>query len=456
MAGKERKVRNIEDETFRYTLLFLFARFFFRKYYKRINVFGLENIPYDYPVIFAPNHQNAVMDPLAVLFTAKIHPVFLARADVFKGKRLINFLTLCKILPVYRQRDGVENLGKNDEIFDATIRILKKNMSVCLMAEGNHGNKNSLRPLVKGMFRIALNAQNEIGDSHKPVMIVPVGLYYEHYIKFNKKLYVNYCKPISVKDYIELFKEKPAFALNKLKSDLAEAMSDSMIDVKDLENYENIYFLSYEYSKSLYQKDLGVKKERQRFVNMQKTIQSVDKAENDGLIFLPQLFYFLDKYRDLLKQMNLRDWIIAKKKVNIFEILWGIIILLIGLPFFIYGYLINLIPYKASSLITKKVKDLQFYSSINYLLSMIVLPIYYIILSVLAGLVFKSLLVSLVFFIVSPITGFIAINYVKFFKKFRAKTKALWLKITKNRSFLELNSLRSKIMIITDEIYIKS
>lgn len=54
-----------------------------RIYYKKVFVQGKENIPANKPVIFAPNHQNALMDALAVISTVNKQPVFLARADMF-------------------------------------------------------------------------------------------------------------------------------------------------------------------------------------------------------------------------------------------------------------------------------------------------------------------------------------------------------------------------------------
>ncbi len=116
----------IEQPSFGYSILRITANITFRLFYKKIYVYGKKNIPSGHPVIFAPNHQNAVMDPLAILFTQKNYIVFLARSDVFNGKFLIRLLTFLKILPIYRQRDGIENLAKNEEIFDITVRILKK------------------------------------------------------------------------------------------------------------------------------------------------------------------------------------------------------------------------------------------------------------------------------------------------------------------------------------------
>ena len=53
-----------------YHLLYPYARAFFFQYYGKVEVRGKENIPRKAPVIFAPNHQNALNDALIVLFAA--------------------------------------------------------------------------------------------------------------------------------------------------------------------------------------------------------------------------------------------------------------------------------------------------------------------------------------------------------------------------------------------------
>ena len=52
------------------------------------------------------------------------------------------------------------------------------------------------------------------------VKIVPVGIDYGNYDKSGRHLIINYGKPISIKDYYELYKEKPAEAMNQIKENL--------------------------------------------------------------------------------------------------------------------------------------------------------------------------------------------------------------------------------------------
>jgi 1-acyl-sn-glycerol-3-phosphate acyltransferase len=110
-----------------YEILRWFVRIAHRLFYSSVVVIGKENIPEGVPVIFAPNHQNALMDPLAIVCTLPDQVVFLARADIFSNKIARFFLRFLKILPVYRIRDGKENLDNNQYIFDLSVEVLKNN-----------------------------------------------------------------------------------------------------------------------------------------------------------------------------------------------------------------------------------------------------------------------------------------------------------------------------------------
>ena len=91
------------------------------KIFFRTTSYNYENVPTDEILIYAINHQNALMDALAIISTAKTQPVFLARADIFKKKAVAKILTFLKILPIYRIRDGKESLRNNNAIFQKTL-----------------------------------------------------------------------------------------------------------------------------------------------------------------------------------------------------------------------------------------------------------------------------------------------------------------------------------------------
>ena len=109
------KLGKVEKVSIRYTLLKIYGKLIHDVFfYKKVTYIGLENIPQDKPVLIAPNHQNALMDALAIIYAQKgKQPVFLARSDIFKNSFIAKMLFFLKILPVFRLRDGKEKLKMN-------------------------------------------------------------------------------------------------------------------------------------------------------------------------------------------------------------------------------------------------------------------------------------------------------------------------------------------------------
>ena len=205
----------IQADNWLYNLLSPLVQFGCRCHYNRFDVHGLDNLPSDGAYIIAPCHQQALMEPLAVLCFSPTPPVFLARADIFRRPTLRAILTFLKIMPVYRIRDGQESLGKNQEIFDRCRDVLLDGYPLCLMAEGRHNNRHSLLPLRKGMFRIAGETQLALGE--KPLYIVPTGIDFDDYERPYSNLVVNIGKPIPVQPFMETYRDNEAQALNQMR-----------------------------------------------------------------------------------------------------------------------------------------------------------------------------------------------------------------------------------------------
>jgi 1-acyl-sn-glycerol-3-phosphate acyltransferase len=167
---------------------------------KKTVITGNENIPKNKPLLFAPNHQNALSDPLAVLLNTSFQPVWLARADIFKSKTVSAILKFMKIMPVYRLRDGKENLNKNDQTFSDSIKVLENNMALALFPEAAHSGKRQMLVHKKAVPRIVFMAEEKTGFN-LDIQIIPTGIYYSHYWKFNRTIVVNFGEPIPVKEF---------------------------------------------------------------------------------------------------------------------------------------------------------------------------------------------------------------------------------------------------------------
>ena len=229
----------IHDEDRGYRFLFPIVRWMFKHSYRHIKYVGKENIPTDGAVIFAPNHTNALQDALAVLFINSDRKVFVARADLFRNKKLAKLLNFFKIMPIRRMRDGASEVLQNDATEDRAIATLRKGVPFCILPEGTHRTKHSLLPLGKGIFRISIRANEEFGKE-KPIYIVPVGLEYGDWFHLWDSLTINIGKPMNVTEFIaeRSDMERPKLIL-EMREELAKRMQEQILWVPDDENYES-------------------------------------------------------------------------------------------------------------------------------------------------------------------------------------------------------------------------
>lgn len=196
-------------------------------YFKSIKVEGKENIPKKRPVILVANHQNALIDPLLLATHTKLNPFFLTRASVFKSPFAAKLLDFIRMLPVYRVRDGFSTIQQNQQIFDKTYEILKKNGTVIIFAEGSHSLIRNLRPLSKGFTRMAFGLKEKYPQS-EPI-ILPVGINYSAHRKSGSRVHMIFGKPIEV--------NMPNSQSGKLTKSVEKALHELVVEIPD-DNYD--------------------------------------------------------------------------------------------------------------------------------------------------------------------------------------------------------------------------
>lgn len=421
-----------------YSIVKRYVGFFHSVYYQEIRVSNSENIPLNGPVIFTSNHQNALMDALAVVFASKKQPVYFARADIFQKEWIKKILTFFKIVPVYRIRDGFDSIENNEESFDIACKVLEKGFSVGIMPEGNHGEQKRLRPLKKGFARIAFQSQ-EIMGSATSVKIVPVGLEYSNYRSFRSKLFVNFGKPIDVTEYQEAYKENQAKALQLLKDDLEKALRGLMIDIHSEEHYSLIEELKKLYSSAL---DPETPYDEQ---------VATEKKLTDALCnYLPSkpeevagIQDYLNEINDLSKKLGIQPWVLNWKQPQKF-VDWFLDVsrLVCFLPVFFVAALFNGLPFFTSYLVARKVKDPQFVSSVQFVFSMVLFTLWYLIILVLP----ISLVSKAVFIVLVPLLGLLASDYYDALMKGFVKLKYLLLLRQNNRTLVYLKAKNTEVM----------
>ena len=445
--------KTIDRFSLRFKLLKYYSYFIYRIFYRRIEVKHWERIPRDRPVLLAPNHQNALMDAMATHMASRRDPVFLARADIFKNKFIAGLLRLIKILPVYRIRDGASELGKNEDVFQEVMQVLlRKKCPVAIMPEGNHGNKRRLRPLVKGIFRIAFQAQENYGEN-PGVVIVPVGIDYSNYTNFRGKLFLQYGEPIEVSEYYGAYLENQPKAINMLRERLAGEMRKYMIDIRSEEHYEMYMLLRSVYNDDM-RKQTGHEKNTlyNRLVADQQMIRKLFEVEQQEDEKIEALDKLCTTYREGVEDLGMRDWLFKHSRYSGIALILADLGMLAFLPVFMYGAITNYLPYWLTAKISKKLKDLQFRSTFKYMIGMLLFPIYYLVLFILVWIITDPGWIKWAFLTSLPLIGLFAHIYFIWFKKLRSLWKYQLLTLRKDKQLESLKNLRKDIITRVDEL----
>lgn len=394
----------IQEKSFGYELVKSIVQFMYPKFFRQTEIRGLENVPPNEPLIFAGNHQNGVMDPVSIIIYQKEPIVYMGRADIFSNPVFRVLLRFIKVTPIYRIRDGFENLSKNDRQIKEAIDVLLDNKRLGVMPEGNHGEHHKLRPLVKGLFRIGYQAEILL-ENKSHVKIIPVGIDYSFYQHAGSDMVLIYGKPIEFKDFLPIYLENPAAGLNAMRTELASALSGLMLDIQS-QDYDRTYRLCCYGVPALldFQVENGIGTNAVtmaglRFDARLMLAKLFDRLETEDLGQLQKL----DELTTNLNQLpgfpsEIMEWMEEKSSLTN-HLLLGVIALVL-MP----GFALNLPAWSLNRLVVSKVEDKQMHATFAFALGMVYNLLVYlgvtISLGVLLGATILQFLV-LFFFIVS-------------------------------------------------------
>lgn len=324
-----------------YNILQWYLRFYSGFYFRGVSTNGLENVPKKGAVIFAVNHQNAFLDALLVALYSGRKPYFLARGDVFNHPIANFFLRIFRLYPIFRFRDGMEGLRKNNKTLESTYEILGKRHALIIFPEGYHDNRYLLRPLQKGCARIFYEmAVHRQMDNN--IAIVPVGIHYTHHDLARTEVVMNFgqaihsnslaASPTDQRDYV-----------SELTAKLEKAMRALVIDLP-AHNYDSSYDEWSRKRTPLTPANEGFMRDKQLSDSAQ--IQEVEVTDTSGNS--RRILYY------------------AKAPVGI----------LLLFPIALWGYINNYPAYKLFSYILKnKIEDPQFTGSMKFVAGAIYFPL---------------------------------------------------------------------------------
>lgn len=383
-----KKKQPVYTYSFAYSVLKPVVTFFFRVFAGKLEVRGLEKIPHDGSLIFAPNHQNALLDALAVLYIAEGQPVFVARADIFKHKLAAKILRFLKIMPAYRIRDGYSSLGKNTESFNEVRDALLAGSSFGIMPEGTHIDRHVLGPLSKGIFRFAFDAQLAAENGEK-IYVVPLGIHYADYDRFGAGVFLQVGDAIDVSTYIDSYNNNAPVVLNELRDELSKRIDNVMLNVQPEKYYESIYTISCMLSGH-------ITKPSERY-DQQKATASILA---NSAVARPE--YFESLHRAVLERNRLfkekgLDPLAGSQLQSSKDLFIKLYTLFLASPLFIYGWVNHILLLTFLRFVLNKNTDTQFVSTIKLAGGVLFAPLFYLLQSLIVAWFIGSVLWAIVY-----------------------------------------------------------
>lgn len=374
-----RHIHKIQDRNRLYAFLRHYVDFSLHLAYRDIKYVGKEKIPADGAIIYAPNHTNALMDALVILALDKKQKVFVARADIFRNRKVAKILSFLKIMPIMRIRDGMEEVRKNNETIERSVDVLRDRVPFCILPEGTHRAKHSLLPLSKGIFRIAISASEMMPD-HLPLYIVPMGLEYGNYFRFRSSVLIQAGDPINIGDYLRQHEDLTLpETMNLMKEELTERMKSVILYIPDDEYYDanrNIcaaVFRTYPRRRTL----------ERRFAINKEIIANIQRMREDQPCLAAEILEKGNELERLRKEKRISLNSIAMNR-PFWSRLIKLLLLVITLPYTVPAAILTSPITAVSAWLFTKMKDRAFFNSIRFVLTLVLWPLLLIIYAVIA------------------------------------------------------------------------
>ena len=422
-----------------YRLLHAYSKSLIWHWFSEVEINGEENIPADKPCILLPCHQNALMDCVTLLAVFKQPITFFAKSAIFINVTVNKILAFLRIMPAYRQREGFQNVAKNEENFHKAVDLLLSGFPLCIMPEGGQHEIHHLHHFVKGPFRIAFHTQENLPEG-QTVYMLPVGLDYGHYDRMGYSFVLTIAKPIPIEAYMDEYKENPAKTLNAIKEDAHSALSSNMLNIESKDFYEIIYMSAYMYNYSMLQMLNLPDNITNRLKARQTIAKHLDKIATETPEKIQPLAEkgtsWLNTHPDFVSLSN--DF--PKQKM------WKVCLSLICLlPYFIYGLLINLLVVILVLIINPKLKNSGYSATVKYVCFLVLSPINHLLAAILLALITPYWLLSVLVFLTGmPMTALCG-KYVR-------KLRILKNLCSRKKHQQSINEIQEELAVLMEDV----
>lgn len=368
------------------------------------------------PVVLVSNHQNCLIDPLALVFVLSDRkPRFLARASVFQNPILNKVIRGLGALPTYRAKfDGVKGVAKNKGTLEEVAKSLSHGETVVLYPEGQHQNKRWLGAFSQAYLKMAFGAAEEAGFERE-VYVMPTAHHYSHYRLPREEMMITFGEPIALSPYYEEYKEDPRGVMSKVNELVRGQILDMMLNIDDLDHYAAIDFLREGSFGARWAEKLSLNPAYlpDKLKSDKHLVATLAKATEEHPEQMEEIFGEAAELSKKMRKSGIREWLFERKR-TLGGLLLRLLAMLALLPVFVSTigatWLVFLLPLLINHLF---IKDKQFRGSINEAVTMLVTYPLCGIVPVVVLLCKSMWLAALGYLVAFPLMLIFAINYLR-------------------------------------------
>ena len=425
------------------------ARFWLWFFFKAVDVRRPERVPREGPVILCINHPNNFIDSLVVGAAVRRKVHYLATAALFRHPLVARFLLAAGAIPVWRKQDNPEKIGRNADTFAACAAGFEHGALIAIYPEGTTHAEARVQRLKTGAARIALAWE---AAHPRTLAMVPVGLTFEARKSFRARVLVSFGARLPLHAYADAYREDPVKAVDALTRHLQEAMEAEVVNVERIDDAQLLQAIETLYRDVLARAVMDARGVGPRGVDRVRLSRSIVEAIGWFKAREPArveaIWQRIRTYRALLAQYHLRDETVRARLERLparqrIVSSWHAVV---GFPFFLYGTLVNLLPYLVPRWLAQHMARKETdYATVRLLASIVAFPVFWglqtwLVLRAAGGLVAALFALSL------PLSGLIAYRYLAGAGRFGSRLRFAVLTATQSAAARRLMAEREAIV----------
>lgn len=425
------------------------ARFWLWFFFKAVDVRRPERVPREGPVLLCINHPNNFIDSLVVGAAVRRKVHYLATAALFRHPLVARFLLAAGAIPVWRKQDNPEKIDRNADTFAACAAGFEHGALIAIYPEGTTHAEARVQRLKTGAARIALAWE---AAHPRTLAMVPVGLTFEARKSFRARVLVSFGARLPLHAYADAYREDPVKAVDALTRHLQEAMEAEVVNVERIDDAQLLQAIETLYRDVLARAVMDARGVGPRGVDRVRLSRSIVEAIGWFKAREPArveaIWQRIRTYRALLAQYHLRDETVRARLERLparHRIIysWDAVV---GFPFFLYGTLVNLLPYLVPRWLAQHMARKETdYATVRLLASIVAFPVFWglqtwLVLRAAGGLVAALFALSL------PLSGLIAYRYLAGAGRFGSRLRFAVLTATQSAAARRLVAEREVIV----------